>query len=492
MNKKYIAIALLLAGATFTAPAFAGSVNTTGGNKTSSKTIDNVYTKYNYETRYVTNTVYINNTVNETVTQQGDDIVTNKTVNKQGKDEIGSITGSVSCGSKGLGSYDYTGQYSNVSQSTINDIAVDLVEKGRANCTSNSGKHTFGDNGQLNNAYVTSDGKVKADGYRCDDSYGKATYGQIDNVDITKDTRVDTKTKTKDLGQTVESTTSSSSSTSTESFSSSSTSQGNCTTTDKLTNIKYTMSNNAIMIGDSDNYNNAYVAQGSVDKGYHFDRTNTYTIINTVYTTNYVTTTTTNTTTNTVHNNYQVTTTNTSHDVYSLNVDASVTPIVLDLDGDGRIEASNGNYLPHYGDFTKNTVLFDFYGNGFPVACEWVGANDGLLCRPNADGSVYGTNLFGSANGYDNGFDELSTLDTDNNGLIEGKELADLMVWTDTNRNGIADKGELKSVQELGITSIGVSHENLSGNFTRNGQVFKTFDWCPGVAQLRKAEVASR
>ena len=136
-------------------------------------------------------------------------------------------------------------------------------------------------------------------------------------------------------------------------------------------------------------------------------------------------------------------------------------------------------------------VAFDFFGNGFPVLTEWVGANDGLLCRPNADGSVKGTNLFGIANGFDNGYEEMASLDVDNSGSLEGAELKELRVWTDVNANGIAEANELKTLDELGITSIKVSHNNYASTFVRNGQTFKSFDWWPNCREMRKVDMAS-
>ena len=177
------------------------------------------------------------------------------------------------------------------------------------------------------------------------------------------------------------------------------------------------------------------------------------------------------------------------YQVYQINEANNVSPIVLDLDGDGKIEASNGQYLAH-DSFSDKVVTFDFFGNGFPMLMEWVGPNDGLLCHPNADGSVKGNNLFGSANGFKNGYEEMASLDVDNSGSLEGAELKDLRVWTDVNANGIAEANELKSLDELGITSIKVSHNNYASTFVRNGQTFKSFDWWPSVKDVRRMDVA--
>ena len=180
------------------------------------------------------------------------------------------------------------------------------------------------------------------------------------------------------------------------------------------------------------------------------------------------------------------------HQTYQINGHGVVSPIILDLDGNGKVSASNGEYLPHGNTFNANgAVMIDFYGNGFPVATEWVGEGDGLLCRA-PEGKMNGTHLFGTANGYANGFEEMASLDADNNNVLEGAELNGLYVWQDKNQNGRADQGELSTLAELGITSIGVTNDNLVGSFVRNGQTFKSFDWWPSITDARRIKVSRR
>ena len=234
---------------------------------------------------------------------------------------------------------------------------------------------------------------------------------------------------------------------------------------------------NSIMVGDPDAIASAYAAQGNVtvdevvDK--YYDRTHYY---EQVY-----------------HNNYktwnEITKTGSKTIVYQLNAYRRYSPIILDLDGDGKIEASNGQYLAH-DDFSDKVAAFDFFGNGFPVLTEWVGVNDGLLCRPTADGKVTGAQLFGSSNGMANGYEEMASLDADENGALEGAELQGLKVWTDLNGDAVAQAHELKSLEELGITSIKVTHNNYSSTFERNGQTYKTFDWWPNCREMRKVNLA--
>lgn len=231
-------------------------------------------------------------------------------------------------------------------------------------------------------------------------------------------------------------------------------------TSSKKTDNRYTYvtvdNSQALVVGDEDAYKSGYVAQGTQVR--------------------------TTVTAGNLHEDFY----------YRVKGTGVVSPIILDLDGDGKIEASHGKYLPHTCDFSSGetkAVMFDFYGNGFPVAMEWVGSNDGLLCRPEADGTVTGANLFGVANGHDNGYDELAALDINRDGVLEGDELEGLSVWTDKNVNGVAEKGELSTVQELGITSIGVNHKEFKSSFTRNGKEFMSVDWWPCMMDVRKVEI---
>ncbi len=172
-------------------------------------------------------------------------------------------------------------------------------------------------------------------------------------------------------------------------------------------------------------------------------------------------------------------------DIYNLAIIKSVSPIVLDVSGSGKLQASKGQYLPHEGVDLKNTIIADFYGDGFEIAMEWVGPQDGLLVAPKADGTVDMSCLFGTAGGYDNGFEKLS-LYADANGIVKGDALSSLAVWQDTNGNGIADAGEVKSCKELGITSISANHKMFVSSFEMNGKTQKMWDWWPSATEVTK------
>lgn len=139
--------------------------------------------------------------------------------------------------------------------------------------------------------------------------------------------------------------------------------------------------------------------------------------------------------------------------------DSSVTlatsPLVLDLDGDG-IETTT----------LAAGAVFDLDANGTAERAAWVAGGDGLLVR-DLDGNgliTSGAELFGSgttlANGAKalDGFAALAGLDSNGDGIINASDAAfgQLQVWVDANGDAHTDAGELRSLADLGIASLGL------------------------------------
>ena len=143
----------------------------------------------------------------------------------------------------------------------------------------------------------------------------------------------------------------------------------------------------------------------------------------------------------------------------------------------------------------------------------WISGNSGFLVRDlNHDGVINnGSELFGTgtvlANGQhaSNGFQALSALDSNHDGVINAKDAAfnELMVWTDTNHDGISQANELHSMQSLNIASLnlGASHSaiNSNGNWivldstytTTDGQVHEMGDVWFQSNTLSAADIAA-
>jgi len=135
---------------------------------------------------------------------------------------------------------------------------------------------------------------------------------------------------------------------------------------------------------------------------------------------------------------------------------AVVTPMVLDLDGNG-IQTVN----------VQNGVTFDIDNNGTLERTGWVARGDGLLVRDlNGDGVINnGGELFGSGTVLPDGskaadgYAAMRALDTNLDGILDANDAAfgQLAVWADSDGDGITDAGELLKLTDLGITSLSLT-----------------------------------
>jgi hypothetical protein len=174
---------------------------------------------------------------------------------------------------------------------------------------------------------------------------------------------------------------------------------------------------------------------------------------------------------------------------YTLTERYYTSPLLLDLDGNGEFGASNGFWLPHNYEGAR-LVEFDMTGDGFLDLTEWVGPTDGLLMVYDKEkGHVSANDLFGNAGGFDSGYEKLSLLDENGDSQITGSELSTLSVWSDANGNAMVDKGEVQSVQELGITMISLNADkHYVSHFIQNGKKKKIVDWYPSLFPSKRTK----
>lgn len=136
-------------------------------------------------------------------------------------------------------------------------------------------------------------------------------------------------------------------------------------------------------------------------------------------------------------------------------------PILMDLRSNavdyGLTSASEG-------------VLFDIDGDGDLDPVAWTTSDAPvafLVLDRNGNGSVdSGQELFGMATPaagggrYANGFDALRELDNNGDGRVDALDplYGSLRLWIDANHNGQSDPGELLSLREVGVMTIGTDY----------------------------------
>lgn len=133
-------------------------------------------------------------------------------------------------------------------------------------------------------------------------------------------------------------------------------------------------------------------------------------------------------------------------------------PIVIDLD-------DNGIELLALGDAGASTVYFDYDSDGFAERTGWVGPNDGMLALDlNGNGTIdNGSELFGAPTR--DGYEVLETYDSYRDGVIDSKDaiFTELKIWRDLDSDGVTDAGELKTLSEMGISSISLTRQDVTG-----------------------------
>ena len=162
----------------------------------------------------------------------------------------------------------------------------------------------------------------------------------------------------------------------------------------------------------------------------------------------------------------------------------SVSPLLLDLDGDG-VEADG-------------LAFFDHAGDGFAELGYSMGDDDAMLVMDrNGDGVINdGSELFGEhtvlADGStaSDGFAALSDLDTNGDGMVSSLD-ADwgslrLLRWVDSDGDGATDSAEMQALSSHGIASLGTqgtvsSHVDSKGNEHRLVGSFTKSDGATGT-----------
>ena len=133
-----------------------------------------------------------------------------------------------------------------------------------------------------------------------------------------------------------------------------------------------------------------------------------------------------------------------------INYTFAVSPLIVDLNHNGFdiVNQSAG-------------VKFDMTNDGLADKTSWVAPTDGFLAvDANHNGVIDNqSELFGDSAKAGDGFAKLAELDSNHDGVIDAKDAAfsTLVIWQDTNQDGVSQANELHSLTDEGISAISLS-----------------------------------
>lgn len=148
------------------------------------------------------------------------------------------------------------------------------------------------------------------------------------------------------------------------------------------------------------------------------------------------------------------------------NVSLSWSPLILDLEGKGikisrKAESSRAFKIRSP---ASEESFVDWPENVSEVA---------ILSLPDKKGEVKSiVELFGDDQ-HENGFEKLKTLDSNKDGKIDKSDpiYAQLRLWMDLNRNGVAERSELFSLSDKGVISIDLQYSRSGASGTAEEKV---------------------
>lgn len=156
-----------------------------------------------------------------------------------------------------------------------------------------------------------------------------------------------------------------------------------------------------------------------------------------------------------------------------------VDPLILDLDGDGVRLTS----------FAEAPVLFDIdHDGGSKEITGWVAGLDGIVAIDlNGNGRIddisetlseyfngaAGSNGAAGEKPYRDGFAALASLDDNHDGQFTAADAAwrSIRVWQDADHDAVTGDGELKTLDELGISAISLASTSQSGRVSGGNEI---------------------
>jgi hypothetical protein len=163
----------------------------------------------------------------------------------------------------------------------------------------------------------------------------------------------------------------------------------------------------------------------------------------------------------------------------ALNATATLLPIALDLDGGGS------RFVP----LERSSARFDADGDGQTDRIAWVDRGTALLAfDKEGNGSIETADeisFVGYKPGAQTDLEGLAAFDTNRNDALDAGDVdwAKFGAWLDLDGDGVSDEGEYQSLDQIGITLIGLKSdgrvfEAANGDVTVYGTTM--FQWADG------------
>lgn len=141
-------------------------------------------------------------------------------------------------------------------------------------------------------------------------------------------------------------------------------------------------------------------------------------------------------------------------------------PVVIDMDGDG-IELTTLN---------QSTSTFDFDNDGYREPTAWTTGDDALLVFDiDNDDQVTQAKEIAFAQWTEAEDTDLEALasefDSNHDGVLDKQDSGwnSFKIWQDSDRDGITDAGEMKTLEEAGIRSVGLKSRNNTATTLADG-----------------------
>ena len=156
-------------------------------------------------------------------------------------------------------------------------------------------------------------------------------------------------------------------------------------------------------------------------------------------------------------------------------------PVVMDLDNDGL----------EFAGLDDSNVFFDVNGDGWREHIAWSGSDDGLLAFDRDNDNIINhfneISFVGYKKGAHTDLEGLQAFDSDGDGKLTSHDAqwAKFGVWQDKNQDGVADPGEFKHLDDMGITAVNLTSdgkEQVIGDVTLHGTtVYEKADGTTGI-----------